>query len=99
MRACIILCNMNIKNECGESYDVNDYEVVESPIAAPTMTSKVPIDFAAILQHVTVIHVSSVHDHLKKINGAYLRSTPRELDCIFINYVFFVFSGNVFFVS
>lgn len=58
MRACIILCNMNIKDECGESYDVDDYEVVESPIAAPTMTSEVPTDFVAILQHVTVIHLS-----------------------------------------
>jgi hypothetical protein len=38
--ACIIMHNMIIENECGGSYDVDNYEIVESSVTAPTMTLK-----------------------------------------------------------
>jgi hypothetical protein len=56
---------MIIEDEHGGSYDVDDYETVESSIAAPTVICEAPRGFAAILQREVALHTNLVHDWLQ----------------------------------
>jgi hypothetical protein len=49
MCACAILHNIIIKDEFRGKYDVDNYEIVESSIAATTITLEAPTSFAVIL--------------------------------------------------
>lgn len=49
MCACAILHNIIIKDELRGKYDVDNYKIVESSIAAVTITPEEPMSFAVIL--------------------------------------------------
>jgi hypothetical protein len=57
---------MIIEDDHGGSYDVDDYETIESFAATPPMTPKAPTRFVVILQRETTLHAKLV-----------LRSTPK----------------------
>jgi hypothetical protein len=56
---------MVIDDQRGVSYDVDDFRIVESLIAAPTITPEAPTGFPTIFQCETVIHTRSMHDQLQ----------------------------------
>jgi hypothetical protein len=62
---------MIIENKHGGPYNVNDYEVVETSIAAASITLEAPINFT--VQREVVIHATPVNDYLQNYNAAYLR--------------------------
>lgn len=62
MHAYLILYNMIIKDECRGAFDMGNYVIIESYIAALTITLEAPTTFTVILQHEIAIHISSVHD-------------------------------------
>jgi hypothetical protein len=57
---------MIIEDDHGGSYDVDDYETIESFAATPPMTPKAPTRFVVILRRETTLHAKLV-----------LRSTPK----------------------
>jgi hypothetical protein len=61
MFACIILQNAIFENEIEGSYDVDDYEIVESSIAASTITLEASMSFAGI-------HVLVFRNSLRQVN-------------------------------
>jgi hypothetical protein len=68
MFACIILHNVIFENELEGSYDVDDYEIVESCIAASTITLEASMSFAGILQCETIFHVLVFRNSLRQVN-------------------------------
>jgi hypothetical protein len=50
MCACMILYNTIIEDECEGAYNVNNYKIVESSIAASTITLETLTSFATIIQ-------------------------------------------------
>jgi hypothetical protein len=65
MHACIILHNMIIEDECGWSYNVDGYKIVETFTEASTSSPEALKGFAAILQHEAAMHANLVHDQLQ----------------------------------
>jgi hypothetical protein len=65
IHVCIILYNMIIEDERGESHNMDDYETVESSIVVSTVTPKAPVDFATILQHEAALQAIPMHDELQ----------------------------------
>lgn len=56
--ACIIQHTIIIDDEHGGSYDVDEYEIVETSITIPTITFEAPMSFAVIFHREATIHTS-----------------------------------------
>jgi hypothetical protein len=76
---------MVIDDERGISYDMDDFGIVESSIAATTVTPEAPMGFPTIFECETAIHIRSAHDQLQNYyNGAYF-------DICTMRHIFFIF--------
>lgn len=58
---------MITKNERGGSYDMDEYETIESSIATPTVTPKEPTGFTVILQREVSLYTSILQINSKMI--------------------------------
>jgi hypothetical protein len=58
---------MIIKDKHRESYNVDDYKIVESSVATPIITTEAPMDLAVIFQREATMYAGSMHNQLQKI--------------------------------
>lgn len=54
-----------IDDEHGGSYDVDEYEIVETSITIPTITLEAPMSFAVIFHREATILTSPIHNQLQ----------------------------------